>query len=79
MWCIGGAVISFFVLCVPCTTRAGDEFQFWLGATAAVDDINRQELADKDVPDESKSITGDMSEDIIEMWMRRVQTNPADF
>jgi len=30
-------VLGSILLFVPCTARAGDEFQFWLGATAAVD------------------------------------------
>jgi len=47
--------------------------------TQVDDDIDRQELADKDVGDESRPTAGDMSEDIIERWMRRVQTSPADF
>ena len=31
------AALGLMLVLVPCTVRAGDEFQFWLGATTAVD------------------------------------------
>ena len=47
--------------------------------TQVDDDITRQDLADKDLADPSEPMGDDMSEDVMEMWMRRVQTSPADF
>jgi len=34
---IGDFVLGFILLSVPCTARASDEFQFWLGGATAVD------------------------------------------
>jgi len=35
--CVGAFVIGLLLSFAPCITRAGDEFQFWPGATTAVD------------------------------------------